>query len=400
VDQLRVAIAGTGFIGRVHARSARLAGGHLVGVAASAPERAQLAATELGAERAFESAEELVVADDVDVVHLATPNHLHAPLAEAAIAAGKHVVCEKPLGTDVASAARLVTAAGERGITATVPFVYRYHPIVRDLRARVARGELGDLRLLHGGYLQDWMSTPADYGWRVDAALGGRSRAFADIGSHWCDLVEFASGHRIVRLTARTSTLVPERLDGGQRAAFTDGDGTGTPVRVTTEDTASVLFETDRGAVGSAVISQVSPGRKNALWFSLDGALAGAVFEQERPDRLWLGAREESREIVRDLGNLSADAARLSRLPAGHPMGYQDCFDAFVADSYAAIAGDVPEGLPRFADGRRAADLTAAVLTASAEERWVAIDPPTDRVAIDPPTDRVETAATEDEDTP
>src|SRR3954466_3379298 len=201
---IRVAIAGTGFIGGVHARSARLAGARLVGVAASSPESAGRAVQALGAERAFASAEELVEAPDVDVLHICTPNHLHVPLAEAAIAAGKHVICEKPLALSGDDAVRLATAADAAGVQAGVPFVYRYYPTVREARELVRRGKTGSLRLLHGSYLQDWLLRPDDDNWRVQADFGGPSRAFADIGSHWCDLAEFISGHRITRLSART----------------------------------------------------------------------------------------------------------------------------------------------------------------------------------------------------
>src|SRR3954469_9842363 len=163
--EVRVAIAGTGFIGAVHARSARLAGARLVGVSASSPERGILAAAALGAERSFTSAEELVEAPDVDVVHICTPNHLHLPLAEAALAAGKHVICEKPLATDLAGARRLVDAAASAGTAAAVPFVYRYYPTVREARDRVRSGATGPVRLVHGTYLQDWLTDPEDDNW-------------------------------------------------------------------------------------------------------------------------------------------------------------------------------------------------------------------------------------------
>ena len=202
-DASPAAIAGTGFIGRVHARSVRLAGAELAGVAASTPECARVAAAELGADRAFDSAEEMVRDPDIDVVHICTPNHLHLPLAEAALAAGKHVICEKPLALDAAGAQRLVDAATDSGLHAAVPFVYRYYPTVREARERVGSGQTGALRLVHGTYLQDWLLRPDDDNWRVDEQLGGASRAFADIGSHWCDLAEFVSGHRIARVCPR-----------------------------------------------------------------------------------------------------------------------------------------------------------------------------------------------------
>src|SRR3954452_956422 len=235
---LRVGIAGAGFVAGLHARSALLAGGRLVGVSASSPERAQEAARELGAEQAFATSEELAESPDVDVVHVCTPNHLHEPLPLAALAAGKHVICEKPLALDVAGAQRLVDAGAAAGRHAVVPFVYRYNPTVFEARERVRTGETGAVRLLHGTYLQDWLLSPEDDNWRVDPALGGASRTFADIGSHWCDLAEFVSGHRITRLSARMLTAVPERGHAAGQRAFASGGGEGEMRPVETEDAA------------------------------------------------------------------------------------------------------------------------------------------------------------------
>jgi len=369
---LQAAIAGTGFIGAVHARSARLAGARLVGVAASSPESAQAAAAELGADRAFESAEELVRDPDVDVVHICTPNHLHLPLAEAALAAGKHVICEKPLALDAAGARRLVDAAADAGLLAGVPFVYRYYPTVREARERVGSGQAGALRLLHGTYLQDWLLRPDDDNWRVDERLGGASRAFADIGSHWCDLAEFVSGHRITRVSARMLTAVPERIGAAGRKAFSPDRGEGEAHPVTTEDAVVVQFETDAGAIGAVVISQISAGRKNRLWIELDGAEETLAFDQEQPEELWCGRREAVTIVRRDPLTLSPAAARFAFLPGGHPQGYADCFDAFVADFYEAVrTGSTVDGMPTFSDGLRAASITDAVLVSSREERWV-----------------------------
>src|SRR5215212_7014157 len=370
--EVRVAIAGTGFIGAVHARSARLAGARLVGVAASTPERGLLAAAALGAERSFATAEELVEASDVDVVHICTPNHLHLPLAEAALAAGKHVICEKPLATDLAGARKLVDAAASAGTAAAVPFVYRYYPTVREARDRVRTGATGPVRLVHGTYLQDWLTDPEDDNWRVDAALGGASRAFADIGSHWCDLAEFITGQRIARLSARTLTAMPERVHAEHTAAFARGNGGGERRAVDTEDAAVMQFETEGGAVGSTVISQISPGRKNRLWLEVDGAKEAVAFSQEEPETLWTGQRSGATLVPRDIAGMSEDAARLSFLPAGHPQGYADCFDLFVADAHAVARGEAPaDGMPLFADGLRSAQIVEAVMASAREERWV-----------------------------
>jgi predicted dehydrogenase len=369
---LRVGIAGAGFIGAVHARSARLAGARIAGVSASSPSRSEEAARAIGAERAFATSEELVSSPDVDVVHICTPNHLHLPLAEAALAAGKHVICEKPLATDLAGARRLVDAAAAAGTAAAVPFVYRYYPTVREARDRVRSGATGPVRLVHGTYLQDWLTDAEDDNWRVDSALGGASRAFADIGSHWCDLAEFITGQRIARLSARTLTAIPERLHAEHSVAFARGNGGGEKRAVDTEDAAVVQFETDGGAVGSTVISQISPGRKNRLWIEVDGAKQAVTFSQEEPETLWTGTRAGTTLVPRDIAGMSADASRLSFLPAGHPQGYADCFDLFVADAHAVARGEAPaDGMPLFADGMRSAQIVEAVLASAAEQRWV-----------------------------
>lgn len=363
MDPIRSGIIGTGFIGGVHAAAVRASGGVVQAVASSSLAQASDAATAWRAGQAAASGLELIARDDVDVVHICTPNATHAELAQAAIRAGKAVICEKPLAVDPQSATDLVAAAAAAGVVTAVPFVYRFYPAVREARERIRRGDAGRLWLLHGSYLQDWLSDGDVVNWRVDPALGGASRAFGDIGVHWCDLMEFVTGHRITRLIATWSTAFHERPvhDGGDTA----------PASVTTEDGALVLFETDRGATGSVVVSQVSLGRKNRLWFSFDGLDAAYVFDQQLPDSLWVGGVRESRVIPRGPDTMPGDAAAYSRLPAGHPQGYQDAFTSFVSDVYAAVAGAAPDGLPSFDDGLRATRITAAVVDSVRTGQWV-----------------------------
>jgi len=377
-----VAIAGAGMIARVHVDAARRAGAHVVGVSASTPDRGKAAAQRLGVHRSFDSSEELATSDEVDVVHVCTPNALHSGLVRLALEAGKHVVCEKPLATTAADAQDLTDLAERSGLVAAVPFVYRYHPMAAEARARVHSGSAGPIRLIHGHYLQDWLSEPGDNNWRVDPAAGGESRAFADIGSHWCDLVEWVTGHRISELTASVQTVLPER-DGPASGTFarTGGDEAGPmaaeSVAVTTEDAVQVLFRTDRGASGSLVVSQVSPGRKNRLWFEADGAAASLAFDQENPETLFVGRRSGNSVLPRDPALLSPEAARISPLPAGHPMGYHDCFAGFVADVYEAIAQGRPSATaprhPTFSDAARTARLTEAVLRSARSRSWIEV---------------------------
>jgi predicted dehydrogenase len=242
---------------------------------------------------------------------------------------------------------------------ATVPFVYRYHPMVRELRTRIAAGDAGQITSLHGSYLQDWLAGADDQNWRVDDQAGGPSRAFADIGSHWCDLTEFVTGDRIADISAQTRTVRSKR--GG--------------VEVRTEDLATAQFRTAAGVVGTIVVSQVAAGRKNRLYLEVSGTESSFGFDQEDPDRLWVGRRDASQLLTRDPDTLSPPAARVNRLPAGHAQGYQDAFDFFVADSYAAVLGDRPDGLPDFAAGARSARLVDAVLrSAAADGAWTSVE--------------------------
>ena len=388
---IRAGIAGAGMVAAVHADAIRRAGGAVVGVAASTPERSKAAAQRLDAGRAFATAAELATADDVDVVHVCTPNALHGPLVRAALAAGKHVVCEKPLSLSGADSDELTALAARAGLVAAVPLIYRYHPMTVEARERVRAGELGAIRLIHGHYLQDWLARPEDNNWRVDPAVGGASRAFADIGSHWCDLVEWISGHRISELIAATQTVLPQRSAAG-RETFTStagalaeasGEAIGeateaTEITVTTEDAVQVLFRTDLGATGALVVSQVSPGRKNRLWFEIDGAGRSVSYDGEDPETLLLGGRDRTEIVRRD--HLSAAAGRINAVPAGHPWGYRDCFAAFTADVYAAVADPALRGddlaspaFPAFADAARTAHITDAVLASAANRSWIEV---------------------------
>lgn len=347
-------MVGTGRIGAVHARSVRAAGARLRGVLASTPEHSERVAAEWDAPVGYPDLDAVLADDAVQVVHICTPNALHLPFTEAALRAGKDVICEKPLATSTADAERATRTAQEAGRLLAVPFVYRYHPLVREICERRLGGQFGKWQALHGSYLQDWLLPPDATSWRLDPELGGPSRAFADIGAHWCDLVEWVAGVRFAEVCARLATTIRGRSD--------------------TEDVAVLLLRTHDGVLGTLTVSQVSAGRKNRLWFELDGAFASAVFDQERPETIWLGGRHGSRVLVRDPDFGSAEQRRLATLPAGHPQGYHDCFTAFVADAYAAMDGDQAAGLPTGADGARAARLVDAVLRSNDTLAWATVE--------------------------
>jgi predicted dehydrogenase len=372
--RLGAAIIGTGMIGACHLRAARQAGASIQGVTASTPERSETAARKWEVP-SFPAALDAIQSPLVDVVHICTPNSLHYELAKAALLAGKHVICEKPLTTSLTQAEELANLAETTGVVTAIPFVYRYHPMVREARARIGAGELGGLHLLHGSYLQDYLLDANASGWRVDERKGGPSRAFADIGSHWCDLIEWITSERFSDVVAALQTRIPER-PLAMRATFTVASASDEPTelrKVVTEDLAVLLLRTQHGILANFTVSQLSAGRKNRLWFEVDGAKASLVFDQEDPERLWLATTKSTELLVRDPNMGSSEQRRLATLPAGHVQGYAQCFEAFVDDTYAVIRGEARIGLPTFADGLRSAQIIDAVLRSSASSSWVSI---------------------------
>ncbi|AIC46932.1 Gfo/Idh/MocA family protein [Rhodoluna lacicola] len=351
---MRAGILGGGFMAEVHSRAIRAAGHEVVMISSSSPEKSAEAARRLGIEHIALDNRSLIESELVDVVHVCTPNFLHKTQTEQVINYGKPVICEKPLATTFADAQSLFDLSVATSIPTGVPFVYRYYPAVQEIRDRISRGDNGELHLLHGAYLQDWLAKPSSTNWRIDRQVGGESRTFADIGVHWCDLMEFVTGHRITKLVSSLATIHPERGS--------------------TEDAASILFETDRGAFGTLLASQISHGRKNELKFSFDGEFESYQWNQERPGRF--SASNSQTEIIIEVGSNSMNsvaAQNLAYLPAGHPQGYQDAFNAFMKDCYRSFAGESVDGLPTFEDGLRAAQITEAVLQSSDSRQWVEV---------------------------
>lgn len=349
-------VIGMGFIGEVHIRAIRASGNNVHAISAVSLEEAEIAAANNNVANAL-TTRALMADPNIDVVHICTPNVFHAELAEMAIRHGKHVICEKPLAISMAEAQHLTQLAHEAGVVATVPFIYRFYPSIREARAQIQSSGVSP-KLIHGFYLQDWLASIGADNWRINPAIGGPSRAFGDIGVHWCDLVEFVTGHKIVRVNAQLLKVFETR---------------GNNTSVSTEDGATIIFQTDKGAQGSLVLNQASAGRKNKLWFSIEGPEYSFVFDQESPDALWRGGIEVNETYMRATQGESAEAKRYSFLPAGHPQGYQDCFNAFISDTYEAIDGHEIDGLPRFVDGFRASQLTEAVLQSAASQGWVEI---------------------------
>src|SRR5438132_10973217 len=341
ITDMGAAVVGTGFIGVVHVEALRRLGVRVHGVVGSSHARAAERAAALNLPPAYESLKAMLGDPRVDVVHITSPNRLHYPQAVAALAAGKHVVCEKPLAVTSAESGELVRLVQPTRLVNAVNFNLRFYPICRHLHQLVREGGLGEVRLVSGHYLQDWLLLDTDWNWRLDPELGGSLRAVADIGSHWMDLTSHVAGQRIVSVMADLKTFIPVRQQpaGPVETFATEPTGATSARTVTTEDCATILLRYENGALGNLTISQISPGRKNTLEFEIDGSTASAAWHSERPDELWIGHRGRPNELLtKDPALLNAQGRAASGLPAGHVEGFADTFKALYRPIYAAVA--------------------------------------------------------------
>lgn len=374
----RAAVIGTGFIGPVHVEALRRLGIDVVGLMGSSPERARPKAAALGIPKVYAGLEELLEDRSVDVVHVTSPNTAHHPQVCALLAAGKHVVCEKPLAVTLEESADLVRRRAEAGTVGAVNFNVRYYALAHEMRARVRRGDLGEVFSVHGSYLQDWLLRPTDWNWRVDPAEAGASRAAADIGSHWLDLAGFITGKRVNALCASFRTFVKERQRPvGSVETFSGGGGAveTVPVTVQTEDYASVLLDLEGGAAGNMTVCQTSAGRKNQVSLQVDGSEGSMAWDSERPNELWIGHRGRPNELLlKDPSLMDPLATQFADYPGGHNEGYPDTFKMLYRDVYRAVADGGPETYPTFEDGHEELRLNEAILLSVRERRWVDVE--------------------------
>ena len=373
-------MVGTGFIGAVHVDSLRRLGVQVHGVVGSSHARAAERAAAIGLPPAYSSFEAMLADPKVEVVHITSPNHLHYPQAAAALAAGKHVVCEKPLAMTAAESGELVRLAEANGRVNAVNFNLRFYPICRHLHQLVRDGELGEVRLVYGRYVQDWLFLETDWNWRLEPELGGKLRAVADIGSHWMDLTTHITGQRIVAVMADLKTFIPiRRQPAGPVETFaTESHGATTARTITTEDCATVLLRFENGAIGTLTISQISAGHRNTLEFEINGSASSAAWNSERPDDLWIGHRGRPNELLpKDPALLNEEGRDASGLPAGHVEGFADTFKALYQAIYRSVAGHGPAepDYPTFADGHESMLVCEAVARSARQGSWALVEP-------------------------
>ncbi len=380
VKKFKVGVIGVGFIGPAHMEGLRRQGFEVMAVSEVTQELADEAAERLLVPKAYGNWEDLINDPEIDVVHIASPNFLHYEHAKAALEAGKHVVCEKPLAMTAKESADLVKLAEEKKLVNAVNFNIRFYPLVHDAKARIAAGELGDrIYIIQGSYLQDWLLLDTDWNWRLEPELGGELRAVADIGSHWMDLVTFITGTRIQSVFADFETFLPirrkpkKKIDtyGGKMEVDIEYD----EKEIKTEDYAAILFRFENGARGVMTVSQVSSGRKNRLFFEINGSDSSLVWDSEVPNQMMIGHRPEPNQLLIKDPSLMMDAARwTASYPGGHTEGFPDTFKQLQTAVYRYLAAgnfDVEPDFPTFRDGHNTILVDEAILKSARENRWV-----------------------------
>jgi predicted dehydrogenase len=383
VNRTGAGVIGTGFAASAHVDALKRAGVELVAVAGSSHDKAENFAASHGIQRAYGDPLALIADDSVEVVHNCSPNHLHAEFNGAVLDASKHLLSEKPLGVTSRETAVLVDAANNRDVITAVCFNYRYYPLVREAKDLIERGEMGTPHLIHGGYLQDWLLYETDWNWRLETTKGGRSRAMADIGSHWLDLVQHITRDPVVEVCAQLSRLHEYRERPETAGDTFTSHGKGRPglfTAVGTEDYGAALLRFRSGARGAFHVSQVSAGHKNRLFFEVDARRASLAWDQEEPNRLWIGHRDRpNSELVRDPDLLSEQAASLAHYPGGHTEGWGDALRNLMLDFYTAVAArqrseSYAPHLASFADAHQSMRLVEAIVRSDQAGSWERID--------------------------
>lgn len=385
MKKIKAGLIGGGFIGVIHAEMLRRLGFvDVVAIAGSNQEKADTIAAELSIPTAYGDYKDLIKDRDVDVVHVLTPNKSHFQMSKDAMEAGKHVICEKPLSMNSQEAYELVHTAGETGVVNSVCHNMRYYPLVKQAREMVKAGEVGGIRLVHGNYLQDWLFFDTDYNWRLESELGGKSRAVADIGTHWLDMVQHMIGQQVVSVYADLTIFHPVRkkpkVEVATYAVQEMKPEDYKDVKIDTEDHGTLMLKFSGGAKGVLIVCQVCAGRKNHIEWEINGTRRSLQWCGEKPNSMWIGERGKvNAEFIKNPAIMYPDAGKYAGAPCGLGEGYLDTFKSIFSDVYGWIREgngmdekSVP--FPTFLTGLCELSIVDAVLKSAETNKWVDVN--------------------------
>lgn len=379
--KIRVGIIGMGYIGESHIEAVRRIGiCQLAAIADTNYELASQKAEMYGIEKVYSSVDELLADKDIDVVHNCTPNFLHKEINEKIIRAGKHLFSEKPLTMNYEEAKQLLEIKKQfPGVEAAVNFNYRMNPMVQEMRARIKSGEAGDIRIITGSYEQDWLMYDTDYSWRLEPEVAGNSCCLADIGSHWMDIIQHVTGHKIVSVMGDAVTVIPVRKKPAkQQETFKDAVSEDyIEVEIKNEEYAAVMFKTDKGATGVFHVTELAAGRGCNLNFEINGSKLSYGWNQEQNDRMWVGRRGgDNSVVIRNPNLISQSAKPYTSLAMGHPEGWNDAFKGNFYAFYKFLS-DGAKGEKVFStleDAAYIVKLTEKIIESSKQKTWINVE--------------------------
>lgn len=386
MKRIKTAVIGSGFMGGAHIEALQRIGGvDVIAIVSDDETGAKELQSKYDIPKYYSDWQEVMNDDEVEVIHNCTPNFLHFEINKVAIESGKHILSEKPLTLTANESAELLSLLKKNNVVNGINFNYRFYPLVQNARVEIEKGNLGDIYLVHGNYLQDWLYYETDYNWRLETELSGTSRAIADVGSHWCDTVQFVTGQKFKRVFANLVTIHKKRKKPTKAVATFKGkeESTSTDyqeIEINTEDAGSVLIQFENGAQGVFTVSQVSAGRKNHFSLEIDGSKKAISWNQERPNEMWVGYREKPNEIViKDPALIDESVRKYASYPGGHPEGYPDGPKNLFANFYQFIReGKDPQkdkpDFPTFADGHIENKIVEAILKSNKEQKWVDVE--------------------------
>ena len=379
----KVGVIGAGFIGPAHIEGIRRRGVEVSAIAEINQTLADQAAERLFIPNAFGDWKEMVNDPGLDVIHITSPNYLHYEQAKTCLEAGKHVICEKPLAMNTKESSDLVALARKKGLVNAVNFNMRFYPLAQEAQAQVQNGALGDnLYIIQGSYLQDWLLYETDWNWRLEPELGGELRAVADIGSHWIDLVTFITGSKVSEVFADFKTFLPIRkkpkkeIDTYGGKLEIDVEYEEKPIH--TEDYAGILLKFDNGARGVLTVAQVCSGRKNRLFFEINGSESSLMWDSEIPNELRIGHRSKPNQVlIKDPSLLSEQTRWSASYPGGHTEGFPDTFKQLQTAVYKYIkAGDyeAEPNFPTFQAGHDTLVVDQSIFKSARSGKWTKVE--------------------------
>jgi predicted dehydrogenase len=380
MEKIKAGVIGVGFIGPSHIEALRRLGFvDVLAIADANEELTKKKAEILNITKAYGDYRALLNDKEIDVVHICSPNHLHYNMIKDSLAAGKHVICEKPFAMDSMEGLELLELSKKTDLVTALHFNIRFYPLVQQAREMIRKQEIGEILAINGSYQQDWLFYETDYNWRLEPEYSGASRAVADIGSHWLDLMEYITGNRVLSACSDFATFYPfrkkplmplETFSGKMMNPYDYKD-----IKVTTEDYASVLLRFDNNAHGSLTVNQVAAGRKNRIYFEIYGTEGSIAWDGENPNEIWFGKREGSNSLmIKDPSLMSEQVRSYASYPGGHTEGFPDTSKQLFFNVYSQIKDRQLEyDYPSFEDGYRELLLCEAIVKSAKERKWVEI---------------------------